>query len=141
MPRYGSYKQREASEMFYDREEIIEKFRVSTMDEICQNFGYYDGILKFLKSMLDDCEKFIYDEEELEETLKYFPDFENLAFDLYEYVYEDETWIYKRDIDDLIAILSVKMAEYDQYVLNYKVDIGIALALIMSREIRDKADM
>jgi hypothetical protein len=130
MPRYGTYEQREACDIFHAADEIVEKFRVSTMEEMHSNIGYYKEILEISKNMLGACEKIIYDEEELNEILEDYPDFENLAFDLCEYEYQGCTWIYKYEIEEFVDILSQKMTEYKKFLTDITVNAGVALALL-----------
>jgi hypothetical protein len=119
-------------EMFEDRVEIIKVFHEATVVEIFENPAYYEEKIRVLKTMLKFIEPY-YGPQNLAAELEENPYFDNNVFDLYGYAfYEGREYIHKREIDEYLAILSVKMDEYDKFVLLRKVEFGVIMALIMS---------
>jgi hypothetical protein len=79
--------------------------------------------------MLKKCESWL-NEEELSEKLLYEPDYENISYGIELYEYDGRNYIYESEIKNLLAILSVKMEEYNRYLIELMVNAGVALALM-----------
>lgn len=115
--------------MFEDRDNIVKVFQETTMKDFHKNISYYEEKIRILTTMLKFCEP-MYGAENLATELEYNPDFENVVFDISFYaLYEDREYIYKSEIEAFLAILSVKMEEYNIYLAELTVNAGIALAL------------
>jgi hypothetical protein len=129
MVRLGSREQRAACYLFNERENILDRMNKSSMDDIRKNINLYNGYIWTLKFMLKNCEAWL-SEEELAETLLDEPDFENISYGLDLCEYDGRHYIYESEIKNLLAILSVKMEEYNRYLIERMVNAGVALALL-----------
>jgi hypothetical protein len=125
----GSREQRAACYLFNERENILDRLNKSSMDDMRKNINLYNGYIWTLKFMLKKCESWL-NEEELAEKLLYEPDFENISYGLELYEYDGRNYIYESEIKNLLAILSVKMEEYNRYLIELMVNAGVALALM-----------
>jgi hypothetical protein len=64
----------------------------------------------------------------------YDPDYENMIYDLGDYeISEGVNYVYKSEIVRTRNRLIEKMAEYDRHLVNINVNLGVALALMISR--------
>jgi hypothetical protein len=132
---FGSSEQRNACYLFEGRDTVIKKMSESSMGDFHKNISHYEDYLFTLDEMLEGCEPWL-SEEELAEELVYDPDYENMTYDMDEYVFDGRTYVYKSEIVAFRDILNEKFVEYDKYLNEITVNAGVSLALIMSREIR-----
>jgi hypothetical protein len=117
-------------EMFENRDDIIKVFNESSVEDIHKNISYYEEKIRILTTMLKFIEPY-YGPQNLARELELNPDFDNNVFDISFYaMYEDREYIYKREIEDFLAILSAKMVEYSKYSMELTVNAGVALALL-----------
>jgi hypothetical protein len=117
-------------EMFENRDEIIKVFNESSVEDIHKNTSYYEEKIRILTTMLKFIEPY-YGPENLAHELELNPDFDNNVFDItFLAYYEGRPYIYKREIDEYLAILSAKMIEYSKYSMELTVNVGVAQALL-----------
>jgi hypothetical protein len=108
-------------------------FNESSVEDIHKNISYYEEKIRILTTMLKFIEPY-YGPQNLARELEFNPDFDNNVFDISFYAfYEDREYIYKREIEDFLAILSTKMVEYSKYSMELTVNAGVALALLRIR--------
>jgi len=132
MPMYGSYLQRDACNLFEERDKIIEEMRKLSMDEFHTNVSYYHEKIVLLTSILEESDSYL-DDQDAAQALIDDPEYENTAFDLDEYTYKDRCWIYESEILEFMEILSERMAEYKKFQTEITVNAGVALALLRMR--------
>ena len=128
MGRLGCRAQRNACDLFDERDIIIQKMNESSMDDIRKNISQYEEYMSILDRMLDDCEPWLSDEELVEE-LEYDPDYENIVYDLSDYMFDDRNYVLKSEIENFRFILCEKLIEYDKYLVEITVNSGVIIAL------------
>ena len=133
MGRFGSRAQRDARDLFDERDIIIEKMNESSMHDIHKNISHYEEYMNILDCMLDDCEPWLSDEELVEE-LKYDPDYENIVYDLSDYRFDDRNYVLKSEIQLFRFILCEKLIECEKYLDDITVNSGVAIALLWIHE-------
>jgi hypothetical protein len=133
MGRFGSREQMNAYNLFVGDDELMKILNEASMDTIHKYISYFKDYMITLDDMLAGCEPWL-SEEELEEQLLYDPDYENMIYDLGDYeISEGVNYVYKSEIVRTRNRLIEKMAEYDRHLVNINVNLGVALALMISR--------
>ena len=118
---YGSYLQRDACDLFDERDKIIEDMRKLSMEEFHNKISYYRDKLALLNTILEESDEYL-DDQDLAQALIDDPEYENKAFDLDEYTYKDRCWIYESEIDEFKNMLSERFEEYDKYLADIAVN-------------------
>ena len=122
-----------AFSLFYYDEEIIQNLSNISMDEFHKDADEYRDMGTLIDIMLEACEPYLEDNE-LTETLLYEPDYDNYIYNFNECVYKEERcFAYKSEIYRFKDVLSKKFEEYDKFLTEITVNIGVALALIIMR--------
>jgi hypothetical protein len=129
MPMFGSYLQRDACDLFEERDKIVEEMNELSMDEFHAKVSYYREKIELLKTILEESDSYL-DDQDAAQALIDDPEYENTAFDLDEYTYKDRCWIYESEIMEFMDIIYEKMEEYEKFQLELNVNAGVALALL-----------
>jgi hypothetical protein len=123
---------KKAAKLFEERDSVIIELMSASIDDIHAKISHYKKKRDVLSIVLKGCRPLLSKEAEAEELINR-PDFENMRFQLLEYVFEGRRFLYKSEIEEYIAYLDMELDTYEKCLLDIKVDFGVALALIMYR--------
>lgn len=123
---------KKAVKLFEERDSLIIELAESSMDDIHAKIDVYKKKLDILSIILKGCRPYLSKEDEVHE-INYNPGYENMRFQLIDYYYGNRGFLYKSEIEEYIAYLSMKLKDYDKFLTEISVNAGVALALLRLR--------
>jgi len=131
MPRYGTYLQKEARDLFENYKEDFKKIEETSIDviiddknnRVVKNIDFITRLKEIketLEEIMGECEEY----EEYEEYDEYEEEDEkHMVFDMDEYHIgdyiseENRNWIYEYEVNEYYTLISKRLCEYDALIL------------------------
>jgi len=122
MPRYGTYLQKEARDLFENYKEDFKKIEETSIDVIIddKNNRVVKDIdfINRLKEIKETLEEIMGECEEYEEEDEKYMVFDMDEYQVGDYILEENrNWIYEYEVNEYYTLISKRLCEYDALML------------------------